>query len=180
MAHLYGLPKTHKTPLAMRPILSACATYNYQLAKWLESKLQPLSYNEFTVHDTLDFAEEITKVKIKQGDVLVSYDVFSLFTSIPIDKTIELLTDRTFCNNWFNLSYDLKISKNDLIELLTIATKEQLFQFDGQLYEQIDGAAMGSPLGPLLRQFLLCVTSKTSSMSMVSYPPTIKDTWMIH
>ena len=53
LAHLYGLPKTHKTPLAMRPILSASATYNCELAKWLESKLQPLSYNEFTVHDTL-------------------------------------------------------------------------------------------------------------------------------
>ena len=137
----------------MRPILSASATYNYGLAKWLERKLQPLSFNEFTVHDTLDFAEEITK--IKQGDVLVSYDVSLLFTSIPLDETIELLADKAFCNNWFNLSYDLKISKNDLIELLTIATKEQLFQFDGQLYEQIDGVAMGSPLGPLLANFFV-------------------------
>ena len=73
----------------MRLILSASATYNYELAKWLESKLQPLSYNEFTVHGTLDFAEEITKVKIKQGDVLVSYDVSSSFTSIPLDETIS-------------------------------------------------------------------------------------------
>ena len=107
------------------------------------------------MHDTLDFAEEITKVKIKQGDVLVSYDVSLLFTSIPLDET-ELLADKAFCNNWFNLSYDLKISKNDLIELLTIATKEQLFQFDGQLYEQIDGVAMESLLGPLLANFFMC------------------------
>ena len=140
----------------MRPIFSASATYNYELAKWLEIKLQPLPYNEFTVHDALDFAREITKAKIKQGDVLVSYSVSSLFTSIPLDETIELLADKAFCNNWFNLSYDLKISKNDLIELLTIATKEQLFQFDGQLDEQIDGVAMGSPLGPLLANFFMC------------------------
>ena len=104
----------------------------------------------------IDFAEEITTVKIKQDDVLISYDVFSLFTSIPLDETIELLADKAFCNNWFNLSYDLKISKNDLIELLTIATKEQLFQFDGQLYGQIDGVAMGSPLGPLFANFFIC------------------------
>ena len=88
--------------------------------------------------------------------MLVSYDVSLLFTSIPLHETIELLADKAFYNNWFNLSYDLKISKNDLIELLTIATKEQLFQFDGQLYEQIDGVAMGSPLAPLLANFFMC------------------------
>ena len=33
LAHLYGLPKTHKPPLSMRPILSATGTYNFLLAK---------------------------------------------------------------------------------------------------------------------------------------------------
>ena len=33
LAHLYGLPKTHKKHLAMRSILSATGTYNYALAK---------------------------------------------------------------------------------------------------------------------------------------------------
>ena len=42
------------------------------------------------------------------------------------------------------------ISKQDLIHLLSVATKGQLFQFNGSLYEQVDGVAMGSPLGPLL------------------------------
>ena len=88
--------------------------------------------------------------------MLLSYDVSSLFTSIPLDETIELLADKAFCKNWFNLPYDLEISKKDRIELLTIATKEQLFQFDGQLYEQIDGVAIGSPLGPLPANFFMC------------------------
>jgi len=38
----------------------------------------------------------------------------------------------------------------DLVDLLRASTEDQLFQFNGQLYEQIDGVAMGSPLGPLL------------------------------
>ncbi|KAK3703418.1 hypothetical protein QZH41_003905 [Actinostola sp. cb2023] len=45
LAHLYGLPKTHKERLAMRPILSATRTYNYALAKWLDTKLKVLSTN---------------------------------------------------------------------------------------------------------------------------------------
>ena len=38
----------------------------------------------------------------------------------------------------------------DLVDLLSVATKGQLFQFNGALYEQTDGVAMGSPLAPLL------------------------------
>ena len=49
LAHLYGLPKTHKERLAMRPILSATDTNNYALAKWLDEKLKPLSINEYTI-----------------------------------------------------------------------------------------------------------------------------------
>ena len=40
--------------------------------------------------------------------------------------------------------------KTDLVDPLSVATKEQLFQFNGALYEQTDDVAMWSPLGPLL------------------------------
>ena len=55
LAHLYGLPKTHKEKLSMRPILSATGTYNYALAKWLDEKLKPLSVNRYTISDTFAF-----------------------------------------------------------------------------------------------------------------------------
>lgn len=72
LAHLYGLPKTHKSTLCMRPILSATNTYNYQLAKWLEDKLKPLSTNEYTVSDAFHCAEEIRSLSVKEEDLLVS------------------------------------------------------------------------------------------------------------
>ncbi|XP_020905860.2 uncharacterized protein LOC110244043, partial [Exaiptasia diaphana] len=71
-------------------------------------------------------------------------------------ETIKILANKAFENNWFNSTYDLNISKENLIELLTISTKDQLFQYDGQLYEQVDGVAMGSPLGPLLANVFMC------------------------
>ena len=40
--------------------------------------------------------------------------------------------------------------------MLTIATKDKLFQFNGDLYKQIDGVAMCSPLGPLLANTFMC------------------------
>lgn len=56
--------------------------------------------------------------------MLVFYDVFLLFMSILLDEIIEFFVDKVFCNNWFNLLYDLMISKNDFIELLIIVMKE--------------------------------------------------------
>ena len=52
---------------------------------------------------------------------------------------------------------DENITKSDLIELLIIATKNQHFQFEGiNLYEQVYGVAIGSPLGPLMANPFMC------------------------
>ena len=75
---------------------------------------------------------------------------------MPLDETISLLAEKAFTNNWFNTTYNLNITKSGLIELLTIATKDQLFQFNGELYEQSEGVAMGSPLSLLMVNTFMC------------------------
>ena len=152
LAHLYGLPKTHKEKLTVRPILSATSTYNYALAKWLDDKLKPLSLNQHTVTDTFDFVNEVQELKISEGYILVSYEVSSLFTNVPLDEPVAILTEKAFMDNWFNSTYNLNIFKEDLLDLLNVSTKGQLFQLYGALNEhvQTDGVAMGSLLGPLL------------------------------
>ena len=139
LAHLYGLPKTHKPQLAMRPILSAQGTYNYALAKWLDEKLKPLSLNQYTISDIFSFSEDLRNTSLNESDILVSYDVSSLSTNVPLDETIWILVEKAFKSNWFNVTHKLNISKSDLVKLLQVATKSQLFQFDGRLYEQVDG-----------------------------------------
>ena len=37
-----------------------------------------------------------------------------------------------------------------------LETKDQHFQFEGDLYQQIDGVAMGSSLGPIMANAFLC------------------------
>ena len=53
-------------------------------------------------------------------------------------------------------NYGLYLKKDQLAELHKIATTNQLFQFNGQLYEQTDGVAMGCPLGPLMANVFMC------------------------
>ena len=47
------------------------------------------------------------------------------------------------------------ISKNDFRDLLNLATNESFFTFNNKLYIQVDGVAMGSPLGPILANIFL-------------------------
>ena len=85
-----------------------------------------------------------------------SLDVDALFTSIPLDETIsicvgELFKDQNSVKN---------LTKVDMKKLLNLAVKNTLFLFDGTFYNQIDGVAMGSPLGPSLANVFMCYHEK--------------------
>ena len=82
--------------------------------------------------------------------------VSALFNNVPVDETIGILARKAFKDDWFNKEYNLNITEADLIELLEVSTKNQLSQFQRVLYEQVDGVAMGSPLGPLMANAFMC------------------------
>ena len=128
----------------MRSILSASGTYNYKLAKWLGGKLKPLSVNQYIIDAPLGFSKEIRKHPVLEDDILVSYDFTSLFTNVPVQETINILIDKAFTDNWFNSTYD------QLTQLLRMASTDQLFQFDGQLYKQCEGVTMESSPWPFV------------------------------
>ena len=102
------------------------------------------------------FSEELRKKEIQDGEILVSYDVSSLFTNVRVDETVQILVDQAFHNEWFNKTYRLQLERSDQATLLHLAVKNQLFQLDGKLYQQVDGVAMGSPLGPLMANTFMC------------------------
>ena len=155
---MYGLCKVHKASVGnyppFRPILSALNTPFYKLAEYLVPILKPLTTNEFTVKDSFHFAEEIVD---QQHDLFMgSLDVDSLFTNIPLEETIEICT-----NELFKESETVEgLSKTEFKELLSLATKDSHFIFDRTLYKQIDGVAMGFPLGLTLANAFLVYHEK--------------------
>ena len=168
LAHLYGLPTTHKERLCTRPILSDTGTYNYPLAKWLDEKLKPLSTNKYCINDIFGFIDEIKNTSIEPNHILVSYDVSALFTNVPLKETIDILVDKAFEGDWFNKTHSMQLQKHQLTDLLEIATTNQLFRFNGELYEQTDGVAMGSLLGPLLANVFMChIEDQLEQKSMI-------------
>ena len=60
----------------------------------------------------------------------------------------------------FESNPNIKISKKELKDLFYFATTMSHFLFDGNFYDQIDGVAMGSPLGPVLANLFMAVNEK--------------------
>ena len=66
---------------------------------FLSSFLEPVISTMHCTKDSFSFREEIKKVRASNR-FLVSYDVCSLFTSIPVTKTIDIAADLLFEKNW--------------------------------------------------------------------------------
>ena len=82
---------------------------------------------------------------------------------IPLKQTIEICT-----NEFFKESETVEgLSKIGFKELLSLATKDSHFHFDGTLFKQIDGVTMGSPLGPTLANAFLVYHKKKSGLNVV-------------
>ena len=151
---MYGLSKVHKQLVdgfpKLRPILSAINTPTYKLAKFLVTIMEPLTKNEYTVKDTFTFAHDI---RSQNANVwMSSFDVDSLFTNIPLEETINIC-----CNELFKSSPIVAgLTKTQFRQLLELTTKESFILFNGAYYRQLDGVAMGSPLGPTLANIFLC------------------------
>ena len=97
----------------------------------------------------VNVVEELKEVRINDR-FLVSFDVHSLFTNIPLKEIIKLAADL------IKTSYpNLKISSDNLTKLFKFATCETHFLFNGKFYDQIDGVAMGSPLAPVLANLFM-------------------------
>ena len=110
--------------------------------------LSPLSESEYTIKITKYFAEKIKKEHIPNDHLLVSIDVKSLLTYVPLDETIEIILNRIYNKN--EISTD--ITKNEMKELYTTIVH---FTFDGNIYVQNDCVAVGSPLGPVLANIFM-------------------------
>ena len=95
--------------------------------------------------------EIIKRKKVPEGFQMLSFDVNSLFLNVPLETTIDIILRRIYTNHELTTS----LTKKEMKELLLLCTKNVHFTFNGQIYIQVDGVAMGSPLAPLLADIFM-------------------------
>ena len=163
-ARIYGTPKMHKFSSSdsfskLRPIVSSIGTFNYNLARFLIEKknlarflcdlLSPLVPNDYSCKDTFSFASQIKNANLSKK-FLVSYDVTSLSTNIPLQETIDIAI-----NLIFNHNPNVNIVRKELKKLFLFATSKTHFIFNSTFCSQIEGVAIGSPLAPVLANIFM-------------------------
>ena len=105
--------------------------------------LSPLINSEYTVNNNLEFINYMNTISIPSDHKL---DVKSLFTNVPLDFTIDLILK---CIHE-DIEIQTNIKKKEMKQLLLLCTKTVHFSYNGTIYQQRDGVAMGSPLGAVL------------------------------
>jgi len=150
---MYGLPKTHKVGVPLRPIFAAYNTAPYKLAKYLVPILSDLTTNQYTVDNSYTFVDQVRKMHGAESYFMVSLDVESLFTNVPLMETISICLESLFSNN---IKHVLGLTRKYFKTLLELSVKNSLFIFDGNLYEQVEGLGMGLPLGPTFANIFMC------------------------
>ena len=110
-----------------------------------------MTKNERNIESTADFIKKLKKTKIEGGYKMVSLDVVSLFTSVPLDYTIKIILDKVYQEEMIRT----KLSRDELQSLLELCTKEMHFSYNGKIFKQTNGVAMGSPLGPVLANIFM-------------------------
>uniref|UniRef100_A0A0A9WSN7 Putative COX1/OXI3 intron 1 protein n=1 Tax=Lygus hesperus TaxID=30085 RepID=A0A0A9WSN7_LYGHE len=181
---LYGLVKLHKPDQKIRPVVSCSGTGTEKVAKKaleLFNSWVPF-HSEYSIKNREGIIEKLKNTSLASGKhTLVSVDVSSLFPSINMNKLKNILEELIFSK------MSDKIKAQFLLNLIYSCLDWNYFRFNGIVYKQKKGLAIGSPLSPLLAEVYMNHLEKihifngnsTSIKSVKFYVRYIDDTFLI-
>ena len=162
----YGLPKVHKSKLIanaieiqntevinckkpvdlkLRPIVAGTKCPTRNLSNLLDKALKPLiKHIKSHLRDSIDFLCKCKRT-VKKNSKLVSFDVSSLYTSIPHELGIEAIT---YFMEKFPNTMDPRFTKECILEATNFVLKNNTFEFNGENFLQLIGTAMGTIFAP--------------------------------
>ena len=166
---LYGLPKIHKPDVPLRPIVSFITSPTYHLSKHLVAILSPLvGLTSSHVGNSHEFSTFIRSQVLDEGMILVSFDVVSLFTRVPVDRAIEVANSRLLADE--TLSDRTALSPKEIIQLLEFCLNATYLCHQGRFFQQTFGTAMGSPVSVTVAN-LVMEDVETRAISPATHTP---------
>ena len=157
--------------MLMHPIVSACGTTTYNTAKFITKILQNYCGKTSSfLKDSTDFIKKIKHLSINpMGETLVSFDVSALFTSIPVPVALQVINSKISTGTNFT-----NVCKTPIVEfnkLLELTLTNWIFCFNIKFYKQLQSAAMGSPVSPVITNIYM---EYFESIAIPSSPALIK------
>ena len=145
-ARLYGLAKVHKEDTPMRPVLSMPGSVYYRIAEYVAEHLAKVPQCSIST-STAAICEKLKEIRLEEDEELISYDVVSMYTNVPVHEAIQICTDMLY-----NLTPDKRpnIEKDTFIQLCRTACCEVVMLTHDGYYIQKEGLAMGSSPAPHL------------------------------
>ena len=84
---------------------------------------------------------------------MVNFDVVSFFIRVPVDETLDEIATKLSEDD--TLGERTSLTPSQICQLTKICLKSTYFQFRDELFEQLEGAAMGSPLSPIIANLFM-------------------------
>ena len=144
---MYGLPKIHKTNCPLRPIVSSLKAPNKNLDLFLAQILAPQVglVSQSHINKTTDFLDFLKQDTNDQFNHMLSFDVVSLFTNIPLDRVLDFIKTKAEEG-----VFQFQLEINVICRLIKLCVTDTCFSFNSKHYVQTFGVAMGSSLSPIL------------------------------
>ena len=169
LLRIYSLPKIHKTNVPLRSIVSFVGSATYHLSKCLRCILSPLvGKTNFTTKNSTEFVGSIKDFRISGSQKQVSFDVVSLFTTMPLDLAKQIVFDRLSSDSHLEDRTTLSVPK--IMEALDICFSLTPFTFQQTIYQQIFGTPMGSSLSPIIANMVMEKPEERANNSFHSPP----------
>ena len=127
-----------------RPVISNCVTPTEKLSEFLDHHLQPImKAGKSYIKDTGDFLEKLKNLgNIPSNTVLVIANVVGLSPSILHDAGLQVLYEK------LEEKTDKIILSTGLVEMAESILKNNLFEFETKIIQQISGKAIGTKFVP--------------------------------
>ena len=147
--------------------MSCVNTFAYDLSTYLANILSPLTgKSEYTETNSAHFVSTVSYEMILDNEIMVSFDV----ESVPIDAAVQTALQKL--ENDPNLADRTTLTPAQIADLLTFVLRSAYFQYNGSIYEQKYGAAMGSPLSAVIAN-LYMESFEEQAITTSSYEPRI-------
>ena len=133
----------HKPTIPLCPIISTRGSPNcYDTAKHLTSIHQPLvGQSQHNINNSNHFVDILSKTTIDDTDMMVSFDVESLFTNVPVTESCRIVKERLETDD--TLPDRTPLTPDEIHDLMYFCLNSTSFKWRDNYYQQLQGAAMG-------------------------------------